>query len=78
MTDTMIEITGLKKEYRLYDTPASRVREVFSITGKKYSRQFLALDGIHMDVTAGCGKFFLLQGKNTAGSFLLLTAFTWM
>ena len=46
MTDTMIEITGLKKEYRLYDTPVSRVREV--------------------------------QGKNTAGSFLLLTAFTWM
>ena len=33
--DTMIKIKDLKKEYRLYDSPLDRVREVFSITGKK-------------------------------------------
>ena len=46
MTDTMIEITGLKKEYRLYDTPASRVREVFSITGKNTAGSFSPLTAL--------------------------------
>lgn len=74
MTDTMIEITGLKKEYRLYDTPVSRVREVFSITGKKYSRQFLALDGIHMDVRKG--ETVGIIGTNGAGKSTLLKIIT--
>ena len=74
MTDTMIEITGLKKEYRLYDTPASRVREVFSITGKKYSRQFLALDGISMDVKKG--ETVGIIGTNGAGKSTLLKIIT--
>ena len=53
MTDTMVKITNLTKSYRLYDNPKDRVKETFSITGKKYSREFKALDGITIDVKKG-------------------------
>lgn len=32
--DKIIKISGLTKEYRLYDKPKDRVKEAFSITGK--------------------------------------------
>lgn len=74
MNDTMIKITDLKKEYRLYDSPADRVREVFSPIGRKYSRQFKALDGIHIDVKKG--ETVGIIGTNGAGKSTLLKIIT--
>ena len=72
--DIMIKIKDLKKEYRLYDSPLDRVREVFSITGKKYSRAFRALDGITIDVKKG--ETVGIIGTNGAGKSTLLKIIT--
>lgn len=74
MTDTMVKITNLTKSYRLYDDPKDRVKETFSITGKKYSREFKALDGITIDVKKG--ETVGIIGTNGAGKSTLLKIIT--
>ena len=74
MSDTIVKISNLKKEYRLYDNPLDRVREVFSITGKKYSRTFTALNDINMDVKKG--ETVGIIGTNGAGKSTLLKIIT--
>lgn len=74
MTDEMVKITDLTKEYRLYNGPGDRVREVFSITGKKYSRSFRALNGINIDVKRG--ETVGIIGTNGAGKSTLLKIIT--
>lgn len=74
MTDTMIEITDLTKSYRLYDDPKDRVKETFSITGKKYSKEFKALNGISIDVKRG--ETVGIIGTNGAGKSTLLKIIT--
>lgn len=72
--DKIIKITGLTKEYRLYDNPKDRVKEAFSITGKKYSRSFMALNGIDME--AKKGETVGIIGTNGAGKSTLLKIIT--
>lgn len=74
MSETMIKLTDLKKEYRLYDSPLDRVLEVFSITGKKHSRAFWALNGITIDVKKG--ETVGIIGTNGAGKSTLLKIIT--
>lgn len=74
MADTMVKITNLTKSYRLYDTPKDRVREAFSITGKKYSREFKALNGINIDIKKG--ETVGIIGTNGAGKSTLLKIIT--
>ncbi|MDO5150932.1 MAG: ABC transporter ATP-binding protein [Oscillospiraceae bacterium] len=74
MSETMIRIRELKKAYRLYDSPKDRVKEAFSITGKKYSREFLALNGIEIDVKKG--ETVGIIGTNGAGKSTLLKIIT--
>lgn len=74
MGDIAITIKNLTKEYRLYNNPADRVREAFSITGKKYSRAFKALDGICMEVKKG--ETVGIIGTNGAGKSTLLKMIT--
>ena len=74
MSDTMIEITDLVKTYRLYDDPKDRVKEVFSLTGKKYSSEFNALNGISIDVKKG--ETVGIIGTNGAGKSTLLKIIT--
>lgn len=74
MMDEMVKITDLTKEYRLYNGPGDRVREVFSITGKKYSRSFRALNGINIDVKRG--ETVGIIGTNGAGKSTLLKIIT--
>ena len=70
MNDTMIKISNLVKTYRLYNDPKDRVKEVFSITGKKYSREFNALNGISIDVKKG--ETVGIIGTNGAGRLSLV------
>ncbi|MDO5344150.1 MAG: ABC transporter ATP-binding protein [Lachnospiraceae bacterium] len=74
MADRMVSITNLTKEYRLYERPGDRVKEVFSMTGKKYGRPFYALQGINMDVKAG--ETVGIIGTNGAGKSTLLKIIT--
>ena len=74
MNDTMIKISNLVKTYRLYNDPKDRVKEVFSITGKKYSREFNALNGISIDVKKG--ETVGIIGTNGAGKSTLLKIIT--
>lgn len=74
MRETMIEITNLIKTYRLYDNPKDRVKEVFSLTGKKYSREFNALNGISINVNKG--ETVGIIGTNGAGKSTLLKIIT--
>lgn len=74
MNDTMIKITDLVKTYRLYDDPKDRVKEVFSLTGRKYSKEFNALNGISIDVKKG--ETVGIIGTNGAGKSTLLKIIT--
>lgn len=74
MTDTILRITDVTKTYRLYNDPKDRIREVLSLTGKKYSREFKALDGISMDVQRG--ETVGIIGSNGAGKSTLLKIIT--
>lgn len=74
MNDTMIKISNLVKTYRLYNDPKDRVKEVFSIIGKKYSREFNALNGISIDVKKG--ETVGIIGTNGAGKSTLLKIIT--
>ena len=74
MREKMIEITNLIKTYRLYDNPKDRVKEVFSLTGKKYSREFNALNGISINVNKG--ETVGIIGTNGAGKSTLLKIIT--
>lgn len=74
MKEKMIEIKNLKKTYRLYDDPKDRVKEVFSITGKKYGKEFDALNGINIDVKKG--ETVGIIGTNGAGKSTLLKIIT--
>ena len=74
MSEKAVVIKNLTKEYRLYDNPWDRVKEVFSVTGKKYSRGFKALDGISMEVNRG--ETVGIVGANGAGKSTLLKIIT--
>lgn len=74
MDSEIIKISNLTKEYRLYDNPKDRIKEVFSITGKKYSRSFMALNGITLDVKKG--ETVGIIGTNGAGKSTLLKIIT--
>ena len=39
MSEIAIELCRVSKNYKLYEKPSDRVKEVFSLTGKKYSRE---------------------------------------
>ncbi len=72
--DKIIRITDLKKEYRLYASPFDRLREALSLTRKKYSKLFLALDGVTLDVIQG--ETVGIIGENGAGKSTLLKLLT--
>lgn len=68
---SIIEANDLTKVYRLYNSPKDHLREIISLKGKKYHREFYALNGISLTVEKGqtvgiigqngCGKSTLLK-----------------
>jgi lipopolysaccharide transport system ATP-binding protein len=63
-----IRINGLRKAYKLYERPIDRLREI--VFKKNLHNEFIALDGITMEV--GKGETIGIIGENGAGKSTLL------
>lgn len=74
MSNVMIDVRSISKKYRLYDKKADRVKEAFSLTGKKYHKIFDALDEVSFTVNEG--EMVGIIGKNGAGKSTMLKIIT--
>ena len=74
MDDIAIEVKNISKAYKLYPKPSLRVRELFSISKKKYYTEYKALD--HVSFQLKKGETLGIKGKNGAGKSTLLKIIT--
>lgn len=69
-----IEVSGIKKRYSLYMKKSDKIREAFSITGRKYHKDFEALKGISFSITEGeCVGIIGLNGSGKSTLLKILT-----
>lgn len=69
-----IEAKGLTKMYKLYNNPKDRFKETFSLTKKKYYREFYALNDINFKISKG--ETVGIVGRNGSGKSTLLKILT--
>ena len=74
MSEPIIQIEHLLKNYKIFDKPSDRVREALHPWGKRYSRDFYALRDINLEIRRG--ETVGIIGKNGAGKSTLLKIIT--
>lgn len=72
--ENIIEVNNLSKVYKLYDRPSDRLKESLNPFGKRYSRDFYALNNISFNVKKG--ESIGVVGKNGSGKSTLLKILT--
>lgn len=72
--EPVVEVRNVKKSYPLYKKKRDKIREAFSITGRKYHRDFEALKGISFSVNKGeCVGIIGLNGSGKSTLLKILT-----
>ena len=72
--ENAIEVRAVSKFYNLYERPQDRVKELFSLTKKKYHTLYKALDQVSFTVKKG--ETLGIIGRNGAGKSTLLKLIT--
>lgn len=70
MSEIAIKVEGVSKIFRIYDHPTDRIKEVFSLSRKKFHTDYAALKNINFEVKKG--EFLGIVGRNGAGKSTLL------
>lgn len=66
----VVEVERVTKRYKLYSSPKDRLKEAFSFRGRKYHRDFFALNDISLEIEKG--QTFGIIGINGSGKSTLL------
>ncbi|MBK2257731.1 ABC transporter ATP-binding protein [Francisella philomiragia] len=65
-----IKLTNVSKYYKIYDSARDRVKEAFSLSRKKYSKDFCAVKDVNLEINKG--EVLGIFGLNGAGKSTLL------
>ena len=74
MSESIIKVEHLTKEYKLYDRKSDRLREALSITHKRYYKPFFALNDVTFEIQRG--ETMGIIGTNGSGKSTLLKILT--
>ncbi|MFT3761089.1 MAG: ABC transporter ATP-binding protein [Pseudoxanthomonas sp.] len=69
-SDVAISIANVSKCFEMYDKPRDRLKQFFAPSGRKYYKEFWALNNVSFDV--GRGETIGILGRNGSGKSTLL------